>query len=95
MCLGLYVASRSLLAISESPELSVQEIDPTEDVVRQNFSLPHVRYLGAHTGCSCGFPHVIAESPFVWFEEFEDEHADREKNIGSLSALVSLLRVMT
>jgi hypothetical protein len=30
--------------------------------------LPHVRFIGAHTGCSCGFPSVIAEEPFEYYE---------------------------
>ena len=30
------------------------------EAVIQWFTLPTVRFIGAHTGCSCGFPSVIA-----------------------------------
>jgi hypothetical protein len=37
--------------------LTVEEVDDTDGSVRRHLTLPHVRYLAAHTGCSCGFEY--------------------------------------
>ena len=37
------------------PPLSVCPIRDAEEPVRAHFTKPHVRFVGAHTGCSCGF----------------------------------------
>jgi hypothetical protein len=60
--------------------------------VRQWFSLPHVCFVGAHTGCSCGFPHVVAEEPIEYWEGMFDEGEDRQNNLRSLQALLDLIR---
>ena len=46
-----------------SPEFNVEEVETSREAVRQWFSLPTVRFIGAHTGCSCGFPYIVAEEP--------------------------------
>ena len=63
VCLMLYLATQGDLPPRTSPELSVEEVEPSREAVRQWFSLPIVRFIGAHSGCSCGFPHVVAEEP--------------------------------
>jgi hypothetical protein len=59
MCLMLYLAAASEVALrvpTEPPsDLSVEEVDDSRHAVRQWFSLPTVRSIGSHTGCSCGF----------------------------------------
>jgi hypothetical protein len=35
----------------------VEELSPREEVVRRTVGLPHVRYVGSHEGCGCGFLH--------------------------------------
>ena len=75
MCLMLYLATQSDLPPRTSPELSVEEVEPSREAVRQWFSRPIVRVIGAHTGCSCGFPHVVAEEPI----EYWDGALNREK----------------
>ena len=37
--------------------LSARAIRGAEDQVRVHFSKPHAYFLGAHTGCSCGFQY--------------------------------------
>jgi hypothetical protein len=90
MCLMLYLATSDVQPLRSSPELSVEDVDVSRSAVRQWFSLPNVRFIGAHTGCSCGFPSVSADEPVDYFEGmFRDE--DREKNLRSLQSLLALV----
>ncbi len=61
MCMALFVAADEPLPVIEwresAPAFNVQVISETEESVRRHFSKPHVYYLGAHTGCSCGFAY--------------------------------------
>jgi hypothetical protein len=84
MCLALYFACEGQLPVRHDllrspPEFSIQEIRPTAESVRQWFSLPVIRYIGTHTGCSCGFRHVYAEVPIDYWEGmFEYDEADQD-----------------
>jgi hypothetical protein len=52
---------------------------------------PRCSTSGAHTGCGCGFPHVLAETPIEYFEGmFGDE--DREADVRSTRRLMELVR---
>jgi transposase len=42
---------------STKPGFNVQSLSDTEHGGRRQFTKPHVCYLGAHTGCSCGFAY--------------------------------------
>jgi hypothetical protein len=59
MCLGVFVASGQALDPvpwdARAPAFHVAPLSEQELAVRSQFSLPHVGYAGAHTGCSCGF----------------------------------------
>ena len=61
MCLMLYLAAATEIPLQQSSDMSVEEVEPSRAVVREWFILPHVRYIGSHNGCSCGFPHISAE----------------------------------
>lgn len=93
MCLDLFLATTTEIPLDESPDLSVQKVSDSEDAVRRFFSLPHVRSIGAHTGCACGFPHVAAEAPVEWFDGFFDSDTpdDRAKNLASIRRLFTLI----
>jgi hypothetical protein len=91
MCLMLYMATQGDQPLRSSPELSVEEVETSREAVRQWFSLPTVRFYGAHTGCSCGFPHVIAEEPIEYWEGMFDGH-DREADLRSVESLLVLVR---
>src|SRR5215470_14463062 len=91
MCLMLYMATHGDVAVRSSSDLSVEEVEPSGEAVRRWFSLPVVRFIGAHTGCSCGFPHVIAEEPVeYWDRMFEGQ--DREDDLKSVDALLDIIR---
>jgi hypothetical protein len=92
MCLMLYMATQDDVPPQSTPEMSVEEVEPSRTAVRQWFSLPVVRFIGAHTGCSCGFPHVIAEEPGEYFEGMFDNDEDRQADLRSLESLVALVR---
>ena len=92
MCLGVFLASASEIPLYESPEISVQVVSDSEKGVGRLFTLHHIRYIGAHGGCSCGFPHVIAEQPVEWHEGFfESEDEDRSKDLTSVRGLFALI----
>ena len=91
MCLMLYMATQGDVPLRTSPELDVEEVEPSRDAVRQWFSLPVVRFIGAHTGCSCGFPHVMAEEPIEYIDGMFDA-PDREADLKSVDSLLALVR---
>ena len=59
MCLAVFLAADRPLPLvpfdEARPSFNVTELDPGERAVRGRFSKRHVYYLGAYTGCSCGF----------------------------------------
>ncbi|HEY9467387.1 MAG TPA: hypothetical protein VIR54_30055 [Vicinamibacterales bacterium] len=88
----LYVATADELPLTSSPDLTIEAVDDARRAVDRWFSYRNVRFIGAHTGCSCGFPSVIAESPIEYFEGIWDDHGDREDDLRSVGALLDLLR---
>jgi hypothetical protein len=91
MCLMLYMATQADVPVRSSPELSVEEVEPSREAVRQWFSLSVVRFIGAHTRCSCGFPHVAAEEPIEYRDGMFDGQ-DRAADLRSVDSLLSLVR---
>ena len=87
----LYLATSDEQPLRSSPELSVEEVEPSREAVRQWFSLPVVRFVGAHTGCSCGFPHVVAEEPIEYWDGIFDGQ-DRDDDLRSVDSLLALVR---
>jgi len=87
----LYMATQGELPVHSAPELSVEEVEPSREAVRRWFSLPVVRFIGAHTGCSCGFPHVVAEEPIEYRDGMFDGQ-DRQADLKSVELLLALVR---
>jgi hypothetical protein len=92
MCLMLYLATSNEQPLLDSPDLSVEKVEGPREAVRQWFSLPVVRFIGAHTGCSCGFPSVIAEAPIDYFEGMLDAAPDRVDDLRRVGRLLALVR---
>ena len=90
MCLLLYIASSVRIPEIHDDDISVEPIDQGAEVVKRLFSLPEVRFIGA-PGCSCTFPHVVAEQPIEWFEGMFNDEGDREEELSSVRALFALL----
>ena len=91
MCLMLYLATAEEIPLQSSPELGVEKVETSRDAVRAWFSLPHVRYIGSHSGCSCGFPSIQSETPVEYYEGMLFESKQREKDLRSVRALIELI----
>ncbi len=87
----LYIGTVDELPLTKSADLSVEHVERTRRAVKQWFSSPVIRFVGAHTGCSCGFPSVIAESPISHFAGMSLESDDRPANPRSIRALIALI----
>jgi len=92
MCLMLYLGSSEEIPPTSTPDLSVRPVDEARRGVERWFSQPAVRFVGAHTGCSCGFPSVIADTPIEYYEGMVLQSDDREADLRSVRALLALLR---
>jgi hypothetical protein len=72
----LFVASDRPIDLSPGwkgePFLTVEEARDTDVHLRPHLTLTHVRSLGAHTGCSCGFEYGVKEP-----QSDEDAEQDR------------------
>jgi hypothetical protein len=55
MCLAVYLASDRSLPLVEQAAFLVRPLERREAGVRRHFSKPHIYYIGAYTGCGCGF----------------------------------------
>jgi hypothetical protein len=88
----LYLATSDEQPLRRSAEISVEEVEPSRDAVRQWFSLPTIRFIGAHTDCSCGFPSVVAAEPVEYFVGMFDDDEDREADLTSVDALLVIIR---
>jgi len=88
----LYLATSGDQPVQSGTDLSIEALDSLQDAVRQWFSLPVVRFVGAHTGCSCGFPSVVAETPLEYFDGMFDDAENREADLRSLRLLLDVVR---
>ena len=87
----LYIGTPTELPLDSSNDLKIERVDEGREGVKRWFTHPAVRFVGAHTGCSCGFPSVIAESPIEYFEGMSLPSDDREADLRSVRALVELI----
>ena len=92
MCLMLYLGTRGDLALRADLDLTVEEVETSGEAVRQWFSLSTVRFIGAHTGCSCGFPYVVAEEPIEYWDGLFEPGDERGADLRSVQALVTIVR---
>jgi hypothetical protein len=88
--LMLYIGTAEALPLLSSADLKIEDVDEHRAGVRQWFSLPEVRFVGAHTGCSCGFPSIIAESPLEYYEGMPLQSDDRVADLRSVRALITV-----
>ena len=91
MCLMLYIGTPTELPLRSSPDLKIESVEAAREGVTRWFEHPAVRFVGAHTGCSCGFPSVIAESPIDYYEGMRLRSDDREADLRSVRALLELM----
>ncbi len=92
MCLLVYIGTRQGVPERATPDLSVKPVENAQVGVVRWFTQPVVQFVGAHTGCSCGFPSVVAESVFDYYDGMWAQSDDRADDLRSASALIQLLR---
>lgn len=92
MCLMLYIGTAEELPATSSADLRVESVGDGRHAVRQWFSQPVVQFVGAHTGCSCGFPSVFAEARVEYYEGMPLQSDDRAADLRSVRALLELVR---
>lgn len=91
MCLALYLGTNCDLAIKESPFLSIRLISQDASGVLAVLKTRNGYYLGAHTGCSCGFPSVVAEKPIEYYDGMFEDQDERSSDVASVRELLALL----
>ncbi len=87
----LYIGTAKELSLRSSSDLRIETVDDARLGVKQWFSQPAVHFVGAHTGCSCGFPSVIAESPIEYYDGMPLASDDRAADLRSVRALIALV----
>lgn len=91
MCLMLYMAAGRPIPHQSTPSLTVENVPSERQAIQQWLSLPTIRFVGAHTGCSCGFPSVRGEQPIEYYDGLFDNSEDREKDLASIRNLLELI----
>jgi hypothetical protein len=90
MCMAVFIAAAEPLPFvpwnPAAPAFHLQALTEAEDGVRVRFTKPHVYFLGAHTGCSCGFNYGLRE-----VRRAEDQ-AEEVASQASVAALREYLR---
>ena len=92
MCLMLYLATAHEQPTFESADLNIEPVETERSIVLRRLALPFVRFVGAHTGCSCGFPSVKAEEPFEYFDGMFLDAETRVSDVQSLRELVDIVK---
>jgi hypothetical protein len=88
--MALYIASDHQLPLIDwdenKPDFYVKELGGQYDEkVKSQFTKPHIYYVGAHTGCGCGFE----------YGRYPNNENDEEKSRQSVNQLSDYLGVVT
>jgi hypothetical protein len=88
----LYVGTRHGMPERATPDLIVEPVEQARVGVAQWFSQPVVQFVGAHTGCSCGFPSVVASETIEYYDGMLGDPNDRADDLRSVQALIEIIR---
>lgn len=91
MCLMLYIGCNQDLSLKKERYLTIETLPENEVAVAQWFDTNNVYYVGSHSGCSCGFPHVVAEKPIDYFDGMFDDNEHSEDDLNSIKELLRLV----
>jgi hypothetical protein len=81
------------LGSADSKAFHVKEPNSYEIVVRRNLAFKHVRYLGSHQGCGCGFRNEINADPVSELEKAATQ-VDHDSLVAYLRSLPAQQRPM-
>jgi hypothetical protein len=88
----LYLGSQRPVELCKNAWLSIESLQEEARAVRRHVQRDHIYFVGAHTGCSCGFPHVIAETEIAYFDGlFDDQSPGRESDLASVRELLTVI----
>ena len=87
----LYIGCDQNLSLRKEIYLTVENLSDNEKPVTQWFDTKKVFYIGSHSGCSCAFPHVLAEKPIYYFEGMFDDNEHSGDDLNSIKELLKLL----
>jgi hypothetical protein len=100
MCMVYFLGasiSTPLIAFDETDaRFNVGEPAPEEMAVQRHLATPHVRYVGSHTSCGCGFRCDAFGDPHARREDAAETQADHEalaSYLGSLPADAQPIRI--
>jgi hypothetical protein len=100
MCMAYFLGTSvdtPLIAFDETDaRFNVGEPTPEEMVAQRHLATPHVRYVGSHTSCGCGFRCDAFGDPHARREDAADTQADHEalaSYLGSLPAAAQPIRI--
>lgn len=88
--MAVYIAAdRELSPVpwnDQAPAFNTAPLGEFDGVVRVQLSKPHVLYLGAHIGCSCGFNYGDVE---LCDEKDRDEDAAARRSVAALRSYLT------
>jgi hypothetical protein len=79
-----------------SPAFNVREPEPEEMGAQRHLATPHIRYVGSHSSCGCGFRCGAFGDPHATRDDAADTQADHEalaSYLGSLPADAQPIRI--
>lgn len=89
MCFAVYIGTNQKLTTSSWKQdetlLYLEELSKDDEIVRGKFTKPFVYYVGADTGCSCGFAWEV--------ENYDDPNEQDNKK--SPQALIDFIAEQT
>ena len=89
MCMTVFIAATEPLPFvpwnASAPAFHLQALSDAEGGVRVRFTKPHIYFLGAHTGCSCGFNYGLREI------KHQEDRAEEDASRASVAALRAYL----
>ncbi|MEZ5286016.1 MAG: hypothetical protein R2712_14645 [Vicinamibacterales bacterium] len=91
----LYAGTPVPVPLRATPALRVEPVETARQVVCQWFASESICFIGAHTGCSCGFPSVAGDAPVRWFDGLSLDSPTRADDLASVRALLALLAELT
>lgn len=88
----VYLATAREQPTFDSTDLNIEPVEAERNLVSRLFTLPFIRFVGAHTGCSCGFPSIVAEQPVEYFDGIFLDGDARASDVRSLRALLEIVK---
>ena len=88
----LYLGSHKSLPLRKNSTLTLEAIPEPAQVVRQQVPTEFVYFVGSHSGCSCGFPHICSDRLVEYYDGlFDEESSERALDLASVRELLLVI----